>query len=276
MQVANPVLQTSSIHLLACWKEDGGGWYSIVAQHPAAVQDALKQYWAPVYADRPGDGAKASKFLDLYSRRNSDLFEFASLEPPFENGLWKMSMEAKHSACGVDGVPGAAYRADSFLSAKVLHNSFSDLPSSCPLKDTISLNEQLFRFAPKGASDADRVAVFRTPCNPRIIFGSNCDSKLIAETIAHKLVPPTVKVAPANQRGFCKGRQLSPNRMDLDISVRLFNSKIGISKISLDKVWKVPVSVLYDLCNSLLQCCMLSFSMCLLLCVFQSFSGMQS
>ena len=36
---------------------------SSVAQHPAAIQNALKNYWAPVHVDKPGDDEKAGKFL---------------------------------------------------------------------------------------------------------------------------------------------------------------------------------------------------------------------
>ena len=89
------------------------------------------------------------------------------------------------------------------------------------------------------------MAVIRTPNNLRTPFGSNCDSKLIAGTISYKLVDPTLKVTPQNQRGFCKGRQLSLNTVDLDLFMRLFNSNIDITKINLDKVGNVPVSVLY-------------------------------
>ena len=114
-----------------------------------------------------------------------------------------MIMRAKHSACGEDGVPYAAYKANSFLSAKVLYNSCGDLASGSPLTDLTALNKQIVRFAPTGASDDDGVAVIRTPNNLRNIFGSNCDSKNAFCTISYKLVNPTLKVTPQNQRGFC-------------------------------------------------------------------------
>ena len=212
-------------------------------QHPSAIQQSLKDYWGPVYSDKSADSEKASKFLDLYARRNNHLFEFASLALPSEANFWESIMRAKHSACGEDGVPYAAYQADSFLSAKVLYNSFCDLPSDSLLTDLIGFNKHLVRFAPKGASDDDRVAVIRNPNNLRILFGSNCDSKLIAGTISCKLVDPTFKVTLQNQRGFCKCRQLSLNSVDPDLFMRLFNSKIDISKISLDKIGHVPVPV---------------------------------
>ena len=213
---------------------------SSVAQSPAAIQHALKEYWGSVYSEKVSDVEKANKFLDLYARRNTHLFEFSSLEPASEDDFGEMVMRAKHSACDEDGVPYAAFKANSFLSAKALCNSFSDLASRSPITDLTAFNKQIVWFAPKGASHVDRVAVIRTPNNLRTIFGSNCDSKLISGTISHKLVGPMLKVTPQNQRGFCKGRQLSLNTVDLDLFTRLFNSKVDISKISMDKGGESP------------------------------------
>ena len=55
--------------------EDGS---SNVVQDPSAIQQALRDYWGPVYFHKASDFEKASKFLDLYSKRNGHLFEFAS------------------------------------------------------------------------------------------------------------------------------------------------------------------------------------------------------
>ena len=53
-----------------------------------------------------------------------------------------------------------------------------------------------------------------------------------------------------NQRGFCKGRQLSSNIIDSDLFMRIFNSKFDSSSISMNKIGELPVSVLYYLCNA--------------------------
>ena len=56
-----------------------------------------------------------------------------------------MFMRAKHSACGEDGIPYAAYKANSLLSAKVLYNCFGDLASGSPTTDLLlSINKLSF------------------------------------------------------------------------------------------------------------------------------------
>ena len=101
---------------------------SSVAQNHAAIQQALIDYWGPVYSEKASDLEKANKFLDLSSRRNGNLFEFSSLELPSEDDFGEMVMRAKHSACGEDGVPYAAYKANSFLSAKVVFVTWPLVP----------------------------------------------------------------------------------------------------------------------------------------------------
>ena len=84
-------------------------------------------------------------------------------------------------------------------------------------------NRQLVRFAPKGEVDEDSVAVLRTPGNLRTIFSGNADSKLISAAISFAITEPTLAITPAAQRGFCRGRQLSLNVVDLDSYMRAFN-----------------------------------------------------
>jgi len=104
-------------------------------------------------------------------------------------------------------------------------------------------------FAPKGECEDDKVAVTRTPSNLRIIFGSNADSKLIASSAAEAILPATLAVTPRAQRGFCRGRQLSLNVVDLDVFTRVFNSLACLSGIS-DSVGSIPCTALYDFCNA--------------------------
>ena len=105
-------------------------------------------------------------------------------------------------------------------------------------------------FAPKGSLDSDKVAVIRSPDDLRTDFGSSCDAKLIAGSIGHKMLPATLKVTPMNQRGFCKGRQISLNIVDLDLFMRVFNNEFSINDFSFDKIGDIPVTVLYDFCNA--------------------------
>ena len=89
--------------------------------------------------------------------------------------------------------------------------------------DFEKLNRQLVWFAPKGELDDDSVAVLRTSDNLRTIFGSNADAKLISAGVSDSIVDATLALTPAAQRGFCRGRQLSLNVVDLDTFSRAFN-----------------------------------------------------
>ena len=85
-----------------------------------------------------------------------------------------------------------------------------------------SFNEPLLWFAPKGVTAEDDFVVYREPSQLRTIFGSNIDCKIVAGAIAAALTPATLAVTPTIQRGFCRGRQLSLNVVDLDSFMRAF------------------------------------------------------
>ena len=217
---------------------------------PDDIQDALKNYWTPVYALKEIDRDVAQKFLKVYARRNRHLFEFHSIEEIEQEDIANTIKFSKHSACGPDGCGYAVYKANIALSSQVLHNAYRDLSKEQPRTDLEEFNMQKGWFAPKGALDSDKVAVVRTANNLRTIFGSNCDSKIIAGTVGFKMTPATLRVTPINQRGFCKGRQISLNIVDLDLFIRVFNNEFDVSSLSFDHIEDIPVSVLYDFCNA--------------------------
>ena len=240
----------SSERLLVMPPPPQGVGSSEVVHSPDEIQQALIEYWRPVYSVKPMDMNKAEQFLKMYVRRNKHLFEFQYIEDPSIDEFEASIKHARHSACGCDGIPYAAYQANAPLSARVLSDCFQDLSSDNPETDLEVLNKQIVWFVPKGASDDDKTALIRTPNNLRTIFGSNCDSKLISGTLAYKLTEPTLKVTPINQRGFCKGRQLSLNIVDVDFFMRVFNSEFDASCISSATIGDIPVCVLYDFCNA--------------------------
>ena len=97
------------------------------------------------------------------------------------------------------------------------------------------------------------MAVLRTPDNLSIIFGSNADSKLISSGILDSLVEQTLALTPAARLGFCRGRQLSLNVLDLDTYMRAFNlcSSIDLTEVKRDEHYRgnisdIPVVMLYD------------------------------
>ena len=94
--------------------------------------------------------------------------------------------------------------------------------------DLERFNKQFVWFPPKGELEGDSVALIRTAGTVRTIFGSNADSKLIASGVADSITNPTLAITPANQSGFCRGRQLSLNVVDVDSYMRAHNQVSGI------------------------------------------------
>ena len=121
----------------------------------------------------------------------------------------------------------------------------------------LTFNRQLVWFAPKGELDDDSIAVLRTPDNLRTIFGSNADAKLISAGVSDAIVDATLAITPAAQRGFCRGRQLSLNVVDLDTYSRAFNicANIDLAEELGGQLYKgsisdIPASMVYDFCNA--------------------------
>ena len=100
--------------------------------------------------------------------------------------------------------------------------------ASSTVQDLERFNKQYVWFPPKGELEGDSVALIRTAATVRIIFGSKSDSKLIASGVADAITDPTLAITPANQRGFCRGRQLSLNVVDVDSYMRAHNQVSGI------------------------------------------------
>jgi len=169
--------------------------------------------------------------------------------------------KVKDSATGTNGIPYSAYAACLETSAQILENTtelFGEEPEPGPCKgecyDFLKSNRQLVWFAPKGELDDDSVAVLRTPDNLRTIFGSNADVKLISAGVSDSIVEATLELTPAAQRGFCRGRQLSLNVVDLDTFSRAFNTcaDIDLTEEHRDQQYKVIFRI------SLRSCFMIS------------------
>ena len=109
-----------------------------------------------------------------------------------------------------------------FFAVHTEHMSGSEEPTHLE-----GFNEQLVWFAFKGVCSEDDIAAYREASQLRTIFGSNCDAKIIAGAVAMKLTPATLALTPVEQRGFCRGRQLSLNIVDLDSYMRAFNVMFG-------------------------------------------------
>ena len=157
---------------------------------PQEVQQALKDYWGPVYADKPFDADLSNKFLKSYCDRNRHLFNFSNLELPEVNDFDLTISKLRDSACGPDGIPYSAYKACRPLAAEVFANSVASFATPEEPAGLELFNRQLVWFAPKAALDDDQQAVFRAPNQLRTIFGSNTDSKIFNSTIAYKFTPP--------------------------------------------------------------------------------------
>ena len=110
-------------------------------------------------------------------------------------------------------------------------------------------NVQKVWFAPKGTQDEDSRAVYREPSQLRTIFGGNTDAKIVAGGVGFKIVSAVLAVTPFMQRGFCHGRQLALNVVDLDAYLRLYNS-CGNFSDPCSRIGELPCLALYDFCNA--------------------------
>ena len=156
---------------------------------------------------------------------------------------------SKDSATGRDGIPYSAYKALPDITTEILCNTIGDMALQNPITNTLDLNEQLIWFAPKGQYADDGTKCVRHPANLRTIFGSNTDSKIIAGTNWNILTPGMLKVTPAEQRGFCHGRQLALNIVDLDAYMRVFND-LARGLDFANRIAEIPAVALYDYSNA--------------------------
>ena len=216
---------------------------------------ALKDYWGGVYSHKNIDLDAANKLLRLYQSRNAHLFDFSTLELPSADFYASYISKLKDSATGRNGIPYSAYKADTCLSSLVFSTHTQYMASeSCPDR-LAAFNEQLVWFAFKGVCDEDDIAAYRHPSQLRTIFGSNTDSKIVAGGIAGCLTPATLTLTPSNQRGFCKGRQLGLNIVDLDSYMRTYNvlhTWPNLHTLVSDSSYlrNIPCSALYDFYNA--------------------------
>ena len=243
---------------------DSEGNTSIVTG-PTQVQSALSEHWSPIYSKKNCSTVAANALLCDYGLRNAEkISKFAACRLPNKDRFSTIIKKVKDSATGPNGIPYSAYAACTDTSAQVLENTvelFGEEPEPGQCKadcyDFLTFNRQLVWFAPKGELAEDSVVVHRTPDNLRTIFGSNADAKLISAGISDSIVEATLELTPAAQRGFCRGRQLSLNVVDLDTFSRAFNTcaNIDLTEEHRDQQYKgsisdLPAVMLYDFCNA--------------------------
>ena len=214
-----------------------------------AVQRGLIDFWEPVYQPKAFDAAAARDFLGVYVRRQGHLFEFADAELPDQEAIQGLVQRARDSATGFDGIPYCAYKVVPEFSAGIFGESLGVWSKGSRPPHLQESNKQKVWFLPKGECEDDKVAVTRTPGNLRTVFGSNTDVKHIASCVAEAILPATLKVTPFSQRGFCRGRQLSLNIVDLDTYMRAYNC-LACSKDIGSCIGNAPCTALNDFCNA--------------------------
>ena len=90
-----------------------------VLADPAAIQGALKDYWAPVYAHKEIDMDAAVKLFNIFRRRNLHKFNFSNLSLPDSDFFEEYIPKLRDSATGKNGIPYSAYKAVVPLSAHI-------------------------------------------------------------------------------------------------------------------------------------------------------------
>ena len=77
------------------------------------------------------------------------------------------------------------------------------------------------------------------------------------QLIADAIVDATLAITPAAQRGFCRGRQLSLNVVDLDTYSRAFSICVNIDlteelrgQLYRGNISDIPAAMLHDFCNA--------------------------
>ena len=156
----------------------------IIVADPVGIQNALKDYWAPVYAHHEMDQDAAIKLFNIFRRSNFHLFQFSNLPLPDSDFYEEYIPRLRDSATGKNGIPYSAYKAIIPLSAHIFSEHTKYMSSSAQPAGLEIFNQQLMWFAPKGVSAEDDLVVYREPSQLRTIFGSNTDCKIVAGAIA--------------------------------------------------------------------------------------------
>ena len=145
-----------------------------VISDPQAVQNLLQEYWKRAYEKKEVGEDKIQKILGMYRRRNEHLFSFNSVRVPDEVDIVGGTEKAKHSKCGRDGPPFAAYKVVPDLAGKGPAPVAISLASAAPPE---GFNDQDVLFVPKGKVARDSNMPSRAVGNLRTIFLLNTDNK---------------------------------------------------------------------------------------------------
>ena len=161
--------------------------------------------------------------MEYYVVIKQHKFRFEEFEFPDAQLFEEYLPRLRDFAIGRNGIPYSAYKSVLPLSAHpfAVHNEHMSGPEKPTHLE--GFNEQLAQFAFKGVCAEDDLAAYREASRLRTIFGSIGDAKMIAGAIAALLTPGTLALTPPEQRGFCRGRQLALNVVDLDSYTPAFN-----------------------------------------------------
>ena len=188
------------------------------------MAQALARAWAPTFALKEPDYAKANLMLDDHC---TDYSHFQSAPPSF-NDFQRAASRAKPSATGDDGIPYAAWTsrtaattlalvADRLMSGQVMPREF---------------NNSISIFPPKGDEEDDDTDLTRSPMNTRMLSLKNSDNKIIASVINRKMKLIVAETTNPIQRGFVSGRTFLTNVVDVDTYARIASMKQSPSDLA--------------------------------------------
>ena len=180
----------------------------------------LATHWSPVFTKSDTSPEHLSAMTALLSEFSGP-WECSSILPPSSSSFIATATRAKPSATGPDGLPYAAWAHSGPTAGDTLQGLYFELAAG--RHPSLSFNDSVTVFIPKGESDNDLELLARHPGETRPIGLKNSDNKTIAGTINHSLKPIINDNACKLQRGFIAGRSFLNNIVDLDSFARLFS-----------------------------------------------------
>ena len=184
------------------------GSLRIDADSPEAISDedrskVAASFWSKIWAKRSArvTSSQFKAYLAGYSKKiNNDLLSTVSMED-----VLSTIKSSGNSCAGPDGISFAAWRAIPEFSAKVLFGVFRAISAGQP--PPRNFNKGLLFLLPKKFTGLI--------ADTRPLSVTNTDNRILARTVAHKIMPSVENFIEPAQKGFLTGRQGTDHVLDV-------------------------------------------------------------